>query len=109
MTGLDEYQSLALRTAMGLDNQQGMIEYTALGLTGEAGETAEIVKKVYYHGHPLDRDALKIELGDVLWYAAVMAHALGFSLSEVAEANVDKLRKRYPDGFSTERSLNREE
>lgn len=109
MTGLDEYQSLALRTAMGLDNQQGMIEYSALGLTGEAGEAAEIVKKVYYHGHPLDRDALKNELGDVLWYAAVMAHALGFSLSEVAEANVDKLRKRYPDGFSTERSLNREE
>jgi NTP pyrophosphatase (non-canonical NTP hydrolase) len=104
---MDEYQELALRTAGHRENSQKQLTYSALGLTGESGEVAEIVKKAFYHGHPLDREALHNELGDVLWYLAVMADSLGFSLDEIASANVAKLRARYPNGFSEERSLNR--
>jgi NTP pyrophosphatase (non-canonical NTP hydrolase) len=104
---LDEYQELALRTAGHRESTQKQVTYTALGLTGESGEVAEIVKKAFYHGHPLDREALHNELGDVLWYLAVMADGLGFSLGDIAHANVAKLCARYPDGFSEERSLNR--
>jgi NTP pyrophosphatase (non-canonical NTP hydrolase) len=104
---LDEYQELALRTAGHRESAQKQLTYSALGLTGESGEVAEIIKKAFYHGHPLDKEALHKELGDVLWYLAVMADGLGFSLDEIASANIAKLRARYPEGFSQERSLNR--
>jgi NTP pyrophosphatase (non-canonical NTP hydrolase) len=71
-----------------------------LGLTGEAGEVADYLKKVRGHGHPLDPEKMKKELGDVLWYLAVLADSFGFTLNEVAQANVDKLRARYPNGFT---------
>lgn len=79
----------------------------ALGLCGESGEVTEIIKKHFYHGHKLDRDNLLLELGDVAWYLAVIAELCGIELSEVFEANIEKLQKRYPDGFSSERSINR--
>jgi NTP pyrophosphatase (non-canonical NTP hydrolase) len=104
---LDEYQELALRTAGHRESARKQLTYSALGLTGESGEVAEIIKKAFYHGHPLDKEALHKELGDVLWYLAVMADGLGFSLDEIASANIAKLRARYPEGFSQERSLNR--
>ena len=106
---LDEYQRLALRTAGNHGDFDRTLMYTALGLNGEAGETAEMVKKAFFHGHDLDRASLKKELGDVLWYVAVMADALDFSLEEIAQHNIDKLARRYPQGFSHERSRNREE
>jgi NTP pyrophosphatase (non-canonical NTP hydrolase) len=106
---LDKYQELALRTAGHRESERKVLTYTALGLTGESGEVAEIIKKAFYHGHPLDRDALHNELGDVLWYLAVMADGLGFSLEEIASANVAKLRARYPEGFSEQRSIHRQE
>jgi NTP pyrophosphatase (non-canonical NTP hydrolase) len=106
---LDDYQKLALRTAGHRESERKVLTYTALGLTGESGEVAEIIKKAFYHGHPLDRDALHKELGDVLWYLAVMADSLGFSLDEIARENVEKLRARYPEGFSQQRSIHRQE
>lgn len=81
----------------------------ALGLAGEAGEVADIVKKIYGHGHTLDIEKLKLELGDLLWYLSETATYLGLSLEEIAEANIVKLAKRYPEGFTTERSVNRED
>jgi NTP pyrophosphatase (non-canonical NTP hydrolase) len=72
------------------------------GLAGEAGEVCDLLKKVHGHGKPYDGDQLKKELGDVLWYLANLADAHGFTLSEVAQANVDKLRARYPVGFSVQ-------
>ena len=104
---LNRYQQLALRTAGHREDVQKTLTNTALGLAGESGEVADIIKKTFYHGHPLDKEALYRELGDVLWYLAVMADALGYDLDEIAQANVDKLRARYPEGFSEERSLNR--
>jgi NTP pyrophosphatase (non-canonical NTP hydrolase) len=106
---LNQYQQLALRTAGHRASTQKTLTNTALGLAGESGEVADIIKKTFYHGHPLDKEALHKELGDVLWYLAVMADALGYDLDDIAQANVDKLRARYPEGFSEERSLNRQE
>ena len=106
---LDEYQALAARTiGPGRTHHQALAN-AALGLTGEAGEVAEHVKKHLFHDYPLDRDAVVKELGDCMWYVAAMCTAIGASLDEVGTANIDKLRRRYPDGFSSERSLNRTE
>ena len=71
----------------------------AMGLCGEAGEFIELVKKHLFHGKDLDRDLAAKELGDVLWYLAVAADAIGFSLDKIATWNVAKLVARYPDGF----------
>lgn len=79
------------------------------GLNGEAGECIDILKKVEFQGHAFDPNKLLDELGDVLWYVAQTATGLGVSLEEVAQHNVDKLRKRYPDGFDAERSVHRPE
>ena len=108
----DAYASLALRTASAesLVDERSMLNAAALGLNGEAGEIADHVKKIMFHGHPLDdatRDKIAKEIGDILWYCAMGARGIGLDLGEVARMNVEKLRKRYPDGFSTEHSLNR--
>jgi NTP pyrophosphatase (non-canonical NTP hydrolase) len=108
----DEYQELALRTAsaQSTESEQTMLDAAALGLAGESGEIADHVKKILYHGHPLDdatRDKIAKEIGDILWYCAIGARGIGVSLSEIARMNVEKLRKRYPEGFSTDKSLNR--
>ena len=78
-----------------------------MGLCGEAGEAIDLVKKQRFQGHPLDRDALVKELGDVAWYLAEAAQGLGVPLEEILRGNLDKLRGRYPKGFSTEQSLRR--
>jgi NTP pyrophosphatase (non-canonical NTP hydrolase) len=107
VTTLDEYQTAAGRTApQGLMDEK-QIAVFALGIAGEAGEVAELIKKYVGHGHPMDRDKLCKELGDVLWYVSALARSLGIPLSEVAQVNVAKLMKRYPEGFSSEASRNR--
>ena len=106
---MNKYQSLANRSsgAGGVGHQRVIV--SALGLAGEAGEFANLVKKMTAHGHPFDPEALKDELGDVLWYLAEAATAVGLDLEEVASQNVNKLIKRYPQGFSEEKSRNRGE
>ncbi len=108
----DTYQDLALRTASGesMANSSAMLNSAALGLSGESGEIADLIKKVMFHGHPLDdatRDKIAKEIGDILWYCAMGAQGIGVGLGEIARMNVEKLKKRYPEGFSTDRSLNR--
>ena len=103
---MNDFQREALRTA-GDPTPDGWLFEKLLGLSEEVGEVLALIKKAEFHGRELDRDALKKELGDVLWYVAAIAHWYGFDLSDVASANVEKLRKRYPDGFSVERSVNR--
>lgn len=105
---LNDYQTLAQRTSsIGLPSAK--IENGVLGLCGESGEVADLWKKYLYQGHEFDPEGMKAELGDVLWYVAELAAGLGITLEDVAWANVEKLRKRYPDGFEVERSVNREE
>lgn len=105
--GLDSYQTLALTTANREGTAKTRLPNWSMGLAGESGELIDILKKHVYHGHALDMEAAKKELGDVLWYVAVLASELGFKLSEVAEANIEKLEKRYTNGFSREASINR--
>lgn len=97
-----DYANAARKTS-GDDSLQVLV----LGLCGEAGEVADHVKKFIGHGHPLDKGAMEKELGDVLWYLEAICRNLGISLAEVAQKNISKLAARYPDGFSTERSLHR--
>lgn len=103
--GFNEYQLLALRTA-NKDNKDLILNGT-LGLAGESGEVADVVKKHLFQGHELNKDKIVDELGDVLWYIAIMAKGIGVGMEEIAKHNVEKLKKRYPDGFEVERSLNR--
>ena len=104
---LTSYQKLANRSAgAGGDGEQRLI-VSALGLAGEAGEFANIVKKITAHGHPFDQAALEDELGDVLWYLAEAVTAAGLDLNEIGTQNVEKLIQRYPGGFSQEDSINR--
>lgn len=105
---INEYQVEALRTASGMNKDCPMWLNGVLGLTGESGECADIVKKHLAQGHPFDKEHLAKELGDVAWYLAVTAHAIGYDLETVLQMNVDKLRKRYPNGFEAERSINRQ-
>ena len=77
----------------------------AVGISAEGGEFMEIVKKMIFQGKPASEDNLehlKIELGDVLWYVAQACMALNISFEEVADMNIDKLSKRYPDGHFAE-------
>jgi NTP pyrophosphatase (non-canonical NTP hydrolase) len=101
------YQSRAKSTARTNVELEQPLAIWALGLTGEAGEVADIIKKVLGHGHPLNREKIAEELGDVLWYVAVLANELDYSLSDIANRNIEKLKRRYPEGFSVERSLKR--
>ncbi len=103
------YQDLAART-LGRDRtHEQQLANAALGLTGEAGETAELIKKHLFHATPLDRDAMVKELGDCLWYISAFATVLEIPMAEIADRNIEKLRKRYPEGFDPERSRNRTE
>ena len=79
------------------------------GLNGEAGEAIDILKKYLFQGHELDREHLAKELGDVAWYLALSADALGYTLEDILQMNINKLRDRYPYGFEAERSVNRKE
>lgn len=81
----------------------------ALGLTGEAGEVSDLVKKYLFHGHDLEREEMIKELGDVCWYISLLCHAINVSLDEVMLSNIIKLKRRYPEGFSSEASINRKE
>ena len=71
----------------------------ALGIAGEAGEYCELIKKKHFHGKGLNRQEAKKELGDILYYVAMAAANLQLSLADIAEANVEKLLARYPNGF----------
>ena len=102
----NEYQQAALRTSTTIDPQDLLIN-GALGLAGESGEVCDIVKKFRFQGHELDRSRVAEEISDCLWYIAITAKAIGYTLEEVMQLNVDKLLKRYPNGFEAARSVNR--
>jgi NTP pyrophosphatase (non-canonical NTP hydrolase) len=107
----NEYQKLAMVTANPevLKDFEKMIGNAGLGLAGEAGEVADHVKKCLYQGHEFSIDKVAKELGDVLWYVALMCTATGVSLETVMQENVNKLKARYPEGFDKFKSINRGE
>lgn len=121
MTG-NEYQQLAMRTNDGLNTTRltnaifdchtitiAQLINGVLGLTGEAGEVSGLVKKGIFHEKGIDLEHLKKELGDCTWYLAMICDACGFTLDDVMQTNIDKLKARYPEGFDTYRANNRAE
>ena len=120
-----EYQNLAMRTndgnatnrllnltlsdttENGIGEDTGVILNACLGLSGEVGEFNDMIKKWIFHEKDLDEEHLKKELGDIMWYIAMMCHAFRWNLDEIMEMNINKLKARYPGGFDTNRSNNR--
>ena len=114
---INEYQYKAMRTKSStpfviLNNKDEIHKAELLegimGLGGEAGECTDILKKHIFQGHDIDREHLASELGDVAWYLALSAYAIGYDLDSIFQHNIEKLKKRYPNGFESEKSLNRD-
>ena len=106
---LNDYQKLAQRTSNPALSPDDHLMNGLLGLAGETGECCDLAKKCFYQDGRDIRESLKDELGDVLWYVVEAATAMGWTLEEIGQHNVDKLKRRYPQGFEAERSLHREE
>jgi NTP pyrophosphatase (non-canonical NTP hydrolase) len=104
---LDEYQFVSRRTITFDKPLNDNAANFAMGLCGESGEVSEMLKKHLYHGHPLDREELEKELGDVMFYVAGLCTLFGLSLEEVCNKNHQKLLTRYPDGFKEIDSMKR--
>lgn len=104
---VNTYQKLAARTINPKLSNKDRLVNSMMGLCGEAGECSDIVKKHIFHEHPLDKESLIKELGDVAWYLAFAATALEVDLSDILEQNIEKLKRRYPEGFSSEKSIHR--
>ena len=108
--GFNQYQQQCERTA----NRQTtdpfkFLTEKALGIIGEAGEIGDYLKKVLCHGHPMNTEKLTDEAGDLLWYLSTVLTTYGITLEKVALHNIEKLKTRYPEGFTTEASINRKE
>ena len=106
---INEYQKLAMTTRNPELSGRELLINSMMGLCGESGEAIDIVKKHLFHGHELDREKLIKELGDIAWYLAETAWALDIPWEQILQGNIDKLKKRFPEGFSTQRSIMRTE
>lgn len=106
---INEYQKLAMTTLNPALDKKDVLINGVMGLCGESGEVIDIVKKHLAQGHELDKEKIIKELGDVAWYMAEIATVLDVELEDVLVQNIEKLKKRYPEGFSTEKSVNRVE
>ena len=103
-----QYLEAVLRTYEGQPGRtRNQLCLSALGLAGESGEVVDQIKKHLFQGHPLDKERLIDELGDLLWYYVLLCHYLDCTLTEIMQTNVHKLLRRYPDGFAIARSLER--
>ena len=106
---VNEYQKMAMKTLNPALSRKDILINGVMGLCGEAGEAIDMVKKHLHQGHALDTKALAKELGDIAWYLAETAYALDLSLEDIFRSNIDKLKKRYPEGFSSAASQKRSE
>lgn len=102
---INEYQMLAMATLNPELNRKEALINSVMGLCGESGEAIDIVKKWLAQGHELDKDHLIKELGDVAWYLAEAATVLDVPLEQILQGNIEKLKKRYPDGFEKDCSM----
>lgn len=103
----NDYQRACLRTAT--SDKSEWLENAIYGIIGEAGEIVDLVKKHKWQGHELETHEVALELGDLLWYCSLLASAINHELGTVMQMNEEKLRERYPEGFSKDRSINRKE
>ena len=105
---INDYQKLALKTLnKNLDKKEILIN-SVMGLCGESGEAIDLVKKHLYQGHELNKELFAKELGDIAWYLAEAAHTINMDLDDIFKMNIEKLEKRYPNGFNQNNSINRD-
>lgn len=104
---IKEFQNKSIRTINHDLTTEQLISNMCMGISGESGEVIDIIKKHLYQGHELDKEHLTEELGDVMFYITNLATLLGIDMQDVLQNNVDKLLKRYPDGFDINKSVNR--
>lgn len=104
---INDYQAMAMTTLNPELSRKEVLINSVMGLCGESGEAIDIVKKWLAQGHALDKEHLAKELGDIAWYLAEAATALEIPLEDILQANLDKLKKRYPQGFESQRSVTR--
>lgn len=105
----NRYQLLAYRTANHNLSAFDQLRNAVYGLNGEAGEVIDILKKHEFQGHTLNKEKLIDELGDIAWYLALGCTALGVTLTDIFNHNVEKLSERYPEGFDPDKSIHRKE
>ena len=96
---LKEYQELCKKTANQTGDNEEIYNW-GLGIAGEAGDVASCIKKVHLHKNEGVKDGIKENLGDTLWYIAMICNFYGWDLQEVLKENIEKFAKRYPDGFT---------
>ena len=106
---INEYQKKAMKSLNPSLNNDEVLLNGVMGLCGESGEVIDILKKHLSQGHELNKEKMIEELGDVAWYLAETAYALGVDLDTVLSNNLKKLSKRYPNGFNVDDSINRSE
>lgn len=102
-----EYLILSGRTDNPKDFNTQML-HGILGVTSEAGELSDHLKRHIFYKTPFDKGNVKEELGDLLWYIALICRAIDVTIEDVMEANIKKLKKRYPEGFTEERAIVRD-
>ena len=104
---VNEYQRLAMSTLNPDLGRKEVLINSVMGLCGESGEAIDIVKKWLAQGHELDKERLAKGLGDVAWYLAEAATALEIPLESIFQGNLEKLKKRCPEGFDAQKSIAR--
>ncbi len=104
---INEYQKLAMTFLNPQITNENILINGVMGLCGESGEVIDLVKKHLHQGHKLDKEKITKELGDVMWYISEIAYSLDIDLETILKLNIDKLSKRYPNGFNTNDSINR--
>lgn len=90
-----------------LDTRTVRLLHAAQGMSTETGEFTDVLKKWVFYGRPVDEVNLEEELGDLMWYIAEAANALGVDLGKLMAMNIEKLRARYPDKFTESDAQNR--
>jgi NTP pyrophosphatase (non-canonical NTP hydrolase) len=108
----EQYQIEASRTESTIEGIEGRdktrlmslirLIHGMFGLNSESGEIADTLKRWLYYHQPLDEDNLKEEIGDLLWYVALLCNTLGIQMRDCMESNIRKLRKRFPEKFDNE-------
>jgi len=98
---LGMYQRMCKITAKKFDNEEKEILTWGLGIAGEAGDVASCIKKTFAHDND-QRQGIRENIGDTLWYAAMICNYFNWNMDDILEENIEKLKKRYPKGFTTE-------
>jgi len=104
---VNEYQKLAMTTLNPELSKRDVLLNSVMGLCGESGEAIDLVKKHMMQGHDFDKQKFAKELGDIAWYLAEAATAIDMDLEGVLQMNIDKLKKRFPEGFDPTKSIHR--